>query len=293
MDFNYIYGIQTLSLYGLQDAIEKSQNKNIWKEIAKELGVTIEQAPYALVGIDKEAIDMIWNSGNAISTMLLVKYTIATCDLVVCALSDKSDKYNKLKKLKEKYFGNLDALKDSSEYSNELEKERLIQYTSEQDVYISEDGTIFLPDYITDVLLDYILGFLKIVFLGDDYKPILLKTFLKLNAISELQEADLYTNEDLRRKALTCAALINIGLTSVTPIEIDPEVLIKYDCISIYIDVTHRILMYKDPESDTIIQELYNTSTLQNLVNSGEFANLSVKDAKLLFDGKSYSGGSS
>ena len=51
--------------------------------------------------------------------------------------------------------------------------------------------------------------------------------------------------------------------------------------------------MYKDPESDTIIQELYNTSTLQNLVNSGEFANLSVKDAKLLFDGKSYSGGSS
>ena len=293
MDYNFIYGVQTAALYGIKDAVKKSGDKEIWREIANQMHVSLEDAPYVLVGMDPKTEETIWSAKNSIAAIEIIKYTMAVCDLVTYALNDTSDKFSKLKALKQKYFGNLEALKDDASFIQDLKNSHLLKtYTKNEDnVFISEDGTIYIPVKVNKQILEYILKFLKIVFLGDDYKPLLLKLFLNFSNVPEFQESEWYTDENLRLTLLTCAALIDTNLQSIVPIEIDPETLIKFGCVSIYVDVAHRLLIHQDVESGKYIQELYSTDTLKHLLDSGAFMNLNVKDNKILFDGKSYSRG--
>ena len=270
MDYNFIYGVQTLAMYGLKNAVKMSKDNEVWRGIAKELNVSLESAPYALVGMDPSTEDMIWNAKDTITAITIIKYTVAICDLLIYALSDSSDKYEKLKMLKAKYFGNIEAIKDGMSFKKDLKDNSVMKYYTKDgaDVFLSENGTFYVPVNLTGQVLEYILKFMKIVFLGDDYKPLLLKVFLNFSHVPEFQESEWYENAELRMNLLTCASLIGTDLQTVMPIEINPEKLIKFSCVSVYVDATHRILICKDTETGKYIQELYDTDVLKTLLEN-------------------------
>lgn len=288
MDFDLTYCLQTIILYGTQSAVQNSYYKTAWNELSERLNVDLDNVPFAVVGFEKKAVDAIWEGMKNVPVLNTIKYALAVCDLISYAIKEHPGEYPKLQKLHKKNFGNINALNDSNQFIQDCNAMNFIIGSENENVYLLDDGSLCIPSYLTDDAVECILTYAKIALVGEDYRTLILHAFLTAYQLTECLESDWFNNTAMRVNLATCASLIDTHLQSVIKLEINPEKIIKYNCISTYVDPSHRILAYKDPESGKITQELYKTNTLLDLVNSGAFEHLDNVDGTLLFDGKSY-----